>query len=65
MQCRLGSIFGNHSRIAEPEIAQSDIRHAIEFFENGLSAYREVGFSEGVTSCEANIRKLKDELADK
>lgn len=62
MQCRLGGIFGNHSRIAEPEVAQSDIQHAIEFFENGLSAYREVGFSEGVTSCEANITKLKDEL---
>ncbi|KMW59952.1 hypothetical protein AIOL_000101 [Candidatus Rhodobacter oscarellae] len=64
IQCRLGSIFGNHSRIAEPEVAQSDIQHAIEFFENGLTAYREVGFSEGVTSCEANIAKLKDELSE-
>lgn len=65
IQCRLGSIFGNHSRIAEPEVAQSDIQHAIEFFESGLSAYREVGFSEGVISCEANIAKLKDELSSK
>lgn len=63
IQCRLGSIFGNHSRIAEPEVAQSDIRYAIHFFENGLSAYREVGFSEGATSCESNIAKLKDELS--
>ncbi|WP_170360622.1 helix-turn-helix domain-containing protein [Ruegeria arenilitoris] len=60
IQCRLGSIFGNHARIAESEVAQSDIQQAIEFFENGLSAYREAGFSEGVTSCEANIRRLKD-----
>ena len=64
MQCRLGSIFGNHSKIAEPEVAQSDIQHAIGFFESGLSAYREVGFSKGVTSCEANIAKLKDELSE-
>ncbi|UWQ54725.1 helix-turn-helix domain-containing protein [Leisingera caerulea] len=65
MQCRLGSIFENHSRIAEPEIAQSDIRYAIEFFENGLSAYREVGLGESVTSFEANINKLKEELTAK
>lgn len=65
VQCRMGSIFGNHSRIAEPEVAQSDIKHAIEFFENGLLAYREVDFSEGVTLCEANIAKLKDELSEK
>jgi len=63
MQCRLGSIFGNHSRIAEPEVAQSDVRRAIEFFENGLEAYREIGFNEGVISCEENIKKLGEDLA--
>lgn len=57
-QCRIGSVFGNHAKFSDAEIAKGDVQQAIKCFKDGLEAYKMVNDASGIASCEKNIAKL-------
>tara|TARA_R110002110_G_scaffold57317_4_gene163925 strand:- start:1388 stop:3169 length:1782 start_codon:yes stop_codon:yes gene_type:complete len=61
IQCRLGSVFGNHARRTNSDVAKHDLEQAISYFEEGVRVFKLCGYIEGVKSSEKNIGLLKDE----
>ncbi|MBL4768279.1 MAG: hypothetical protein JKY94_11270 [Rhodobacteraceae bacterium] len=61
IQCRLGSVLGNHARRADTDVAMHDIEKAISLFEEGMRVFEVCGYIEGVNICETNIDLLTQE----
>jgi len=62
MQCRLGSVFGNHARVEGIESAKQDIEMAISYFEEGKRVFGDLNDQDRVISCNDNISCLRNEL---
>lgn len=59
---KMGSIFGNHSRMAESEVAETDILSAIECFKEAETIYGNLGKFDVVSACQNNINMLNEDL---
>lgn len=63
IQCRLGSIFGNHAKIFSGDSTRYDVEKAISYFKDGLRVYTEIGSQIHIKSCSDNLSRLEEELS--
>lgn len=62
MQCRLGSVFGNHAMRVDGETAEHDLEMAISYFDAGLEVFEELEDKEREESCVKNLAVLRTQL---
>ncbi|MBE7638241.1 hypothetical protein GUA87_15385 [Sneathiella sp. P13V-1] len=64
IQCRLGSVFGNHAKRENAETAKTDIEMAISCFKEGQRVFKEHNNDVGADTCLRNIELLETELSE-